>query len=424
MKIEQKKGSNVFRNLCLTIYFTYMLDPFFINSIAMINRLIYYIVAILPVVYTILRNQKPVLDRAERNILYCILLIVCWALIMSGVVADDLYFFSDMIKLLFKVVAGMGLVLIWKKGVSSKKITWSYEKIFVYAITIYIFSSLFFLLVPSTREFWVSFIYNDRQPMYILETASYATRYGLAGWSSFGEAYMVLFGELVVIVMYHKKELSKPHFIFLNMIMLIGTFLYGRFALVVVIIILAIWGVYSLIIQKKFWIFNVLIGSIIVGVLLIYFLYNNDSTRVIIEWAMEPIFNYMKKGSFFVNSTAELGNMYKSFNPSTIEILTGVGKWYEKSGLPYKLTDVGFMRNLYFGGIGFCTLLYGTDIFISYKYAISLKCIDSFKKVVILLLIVLIVSADLKGSMTFNFMRYVIPLIMVNKYYKRKENGK
>lgn len=404
------------QNVFLVFYFTYMLDPFFINSFVVINRLTYYAIALLPIFYTLIRNRKLTVD---KNILICIIAIMCWSLFMSGLVAGDLYHFSDMTKLLFKVLAAIGMFIVWRNRYEKKLVTWSYEKVFAYAIATYILFSILFWAVPLSKTFWMSLIYNDRQSQYILEMASYGTRYGLAGWSSFGEAYMVLFGEVSVIVMNQKRELSKPQFIILNMIMLIGTFLYGRYALVVMAIILTIWVINTVFVQKKIWILNVLIGSILIGLFVISCLYNNDSTRVIIEWAFEPILNYMAVGHFTVNSTAELNEMYKTFNPSATELIIGVGKWYEDSGLPYKLTDVGFMRNIYFGGIGFCGLLYGTDLLLSYKCSSSMHCSNSFKRLVFIIFCILLVSADLKGSMAFNFMRYIIPFIMANKYYLR-----
>lgn len=424
MRIRVTNRKGLLSNMGITLYFTYILDPFFINSIVQINRLIYYFFALLPVLYTLVKNPKIVMDKSEKWISCCLIIIMIWAFIMSGLIAEDLYFFSDMIKLLFKIIASVGAFIVWHNLFDKRKITWNYEKVFVYAISVYILSSVLFWLMPPLREFWVGLIYNDRQPTYILEMPSYATRYGLAGWSSFGEAYMVLFGELAVIVLQEKEELSKLQFIILNMIMLVGTFMYGRFALIVVMIILIIWLSYTLFIQKKIWILNVLSVVLIIGFSVIILLYNNESTKVIIEWAFEPYLNYLAVGHFSINSTSELIEMYISFNPTAIETIFGVGKWYETSGVPYKLTDVGFMRNIYFGGIGFCLLLYGIDLFISYKYAYTIECRKSFKKIMFIILTIVIIATDLKGSMTFNYMRYVIPLIMANKYYMRNQYGK
>lgn len=416
------KNTNILPNLGLMLYFTYMLDPFFLNSFVNINRLLYYAIALFPVFYSLIRSHKLRIDKSTKRIITCLLVIMCWSILMSGLVAGDLYYFSDMIKLLFKVVAAIGMFIVWRDRFEKRTVTWSYEKVFAYAIATYILFSILFWIVSELRNFWVNLIYNDRQPQYILEMASYATRYGLAGWSSFGEAYMVLFGEVAVIIMHHKGELSRLQFIILNMIMLIGTFLYGRFALVVVIVLLILWGIYTLLVQKKIWGLNVLLGSVLIGIFAVVTLYNNPSTRVIIEWAFEPIFNYIAVGHFSVNSTAELNEMYKSFNPSSIEIMFGVGKWYENSGLPYKLTDVGFMRNIYFGGIGYCILLYGTDLLLSYKCSFSIKCSKSFKRLMFVIFVVILISADLKGSMTFNFMKYTIPFFMANKYYLGRKN--
>lgn len=423
MKINLNR--TIISNMLLVMYVLYMIDPFFINSIASINRVIYYIFAIMPILYNFIKHYKLMLNVTTHMILKGIVILVIWSFGISCIISHDFGYFIDLIKLLFKVIAGIGIYLIWKDKYIKKKITWSYERIFSYAVLLYIISSIVFIIYPYAKEFWVNLIYNDRQPMYIILDPSYATRYGLAGWSSFGEAYMVIFGVISIIVMQMKKEISLCEFSILNMFMLIGTFLYGRYAMAIVFLIIIIYGIYLLFAKRNLWLFNILAVCLGIGVYFILLLYNyNDSTRLIIEWAMEPIISFLETGSFSVNSTAQLEEMYISFSPSAMEIITGVGRWYEASGLPYGLTDVGFMRNLYFGGFAFCIFVYGLDIYVAYKCAMSITSVRSSKKILFVFLLIIIISADLKGSMTITFLRYVIPLLLANRLYERCIDGK
>ena len=106
-------------------------------------------------------------------------------------------------------------------------------------------------------------------------------------------------------------------------------------------------------------------------------------------WATTPIFNLLKTGSFNNYSANHLLNDM-IFVPEWKTILHGDG-WYTDlaTGLHYMKTDVGFMRQLLFWGIGGALLSY--CIVFS-----SLKLLGPKHKVLItLLVIVFVIQAGL-----------------------------
>lgn len=409
--------------LLLSLYFIYMIDPFFINAIVSIHRFVYYIVAIIPLFCVliksngIIKTNKHVKAFGLIFILYSVI-----AFIMSAMIGGDFLYFSDYVKLVFKIVNGLSLFCIWRFLSKKHRIQKTFEEIFVNAIIIYIFSSILFLAFPAAKTFWVGFIYNDKIPMYILMEESYLTRYGLAGWSSFNEAYLMIFGCVVLISLYIRRIEGKKSFTLKMIVLMVGSFLYGRFALVIMLIILALFVLYTVIIQGKLWIFTRIMIAILFGVLLIVFMYGySASTKAVVDWALEPLFNFLENGSFAINSTKQLSDMYTQFSPTIQEIFIGSGKWYESNGMPYKYTDVGFMRQIYFCGIFTSALLYMSDVYLIYWFAYTFKKVanKSGSYLLTIFYLVILIAADMKGYMPLTFMRYLIPLIMANSYYAK-----
>lgn len=422
MIIVPNRGRKKNRNFFLAFYFMYMLDPFFINSVMRLHRLVYYIIAITPVVVFIVEKQWNIKTKNAFKLFFELALIyTLWSFLMSGILGGDFWYASDYIKWIFKIINSCSLFIIWKNLYKKNRVTSDFETIFVNAVLLYILFSILFLLLPSLKTFWISFIYNDKQPLYIIQDSSYATRYGPAGWSSFSEAYMSLFGSLVLIGQYLRRSIPKKVFSIKIIILTTGCFLYGRFALVIQLLFLGIFILYTIIKEKKIWVLGGACIFAATGIGSIIFLYNySTATKDVITWVFEPLLNFYTNKTFAVNSTYELANMYKYFSPSVHEILVGSGKWYELNGMPYKYTDVGFMRNIYFSGLLGSILLYGTDIYLINIFAKIFAEMNrgKGKRMMFILLLIILISADLKGSMAITFIRYLFPLILANFYYQ------
>ncbi len=99
--------------------------------------------------------------------------------------------------------------------------------------------------------------------------------------------------------------------------------------------------------------------------------------------------------NFDIRKVSSLNNLFENmyFRLSLSQIIFGDGK-YMDNGLYYMHTDVGYLRNLLFGGIGETALLYIFYIRIIMKNAIS-----SIRKKMAIVLIMLGFILDAKGQM-------------------------
>ena len=427
MKIKIRKNNVFLKNIIFAVFFIYIIDPFFLSFAVTINRVLYYLIVIIPIIWFIIKNgSKFHIDKDMCLFLELSLAYIVITFIQSGVIGRNLVYVSYLIKLIFKIFALLSLYLIWKRVYVKRKISWSFEETFVNAVIIYVISTLIFLLIPAAKDFWINLIYNDKQPLWIIRESGYATRYGLAGWSSFGEAYMMLIGSIYLLNLYLKKNINKLGFIIKFVFILLGSFFYGRFATVLLIIIFIGFTLYTLVVQKKWWVVSLMLMIIVFAISTLIYLYNNESTQAIVLWALEPIMNMFSNGAATSSSTDELYDMYKNFSPSIQEILVGSGKWTGENSEYYGATDVGFMRSIYFSGVFVTMLMYTIDFFLIHYFAKTYRKKDTNKNAIAFLVIVLslvVIVADLKGDMAITFIRYVLPLVFVNKFMYREVKG-
>lgn len=86
-------------------------------------------------------------------------------------------------------------------------------------------------------------------------------------------------------------------------------------------------------------------------------LLNSEKYGMVIRFAFEAFFNYTEYGSLETESSNDLQTMYR-FPEEFKTYLIGDG-WLnhpEIEGYYYMQTDVGYLRLIYFGGIGYCLL--------------------------------------------------------------------
>lgn len=96
----------------------------------------------------------------------------------------------------------------------------------------------------------------------------------------------------------------------------------------------------------------ILIASYTIPIML-----NSEKYGMVIRFAFEAFFNYTEYGSLETESSNDLQTMYR-FPEEFKTYLIGDG-WLnhpEIEGYYYMQTDVGYLRLIYFGGIGYCLL--------------------------------------------------------------------
>lgn len=139
-----------------------------------------------------------------------------------------------------------------------------------------------------------------------------------------------------------------------------------------------------------------------------------------IDWLLEPVFNFIENGKLESASTNQLGKMYENFAPSDKTLAIGDGYWLGINGTGYYgKTDVGFMRNILFGGVFYCILLYSLIAFFLFFLYQKLKQ-KKGSKFIILVMSVQFLLFELKGDITFLFLKTYLPFYLYLFYETRK----
>ena len=159
----------------------------------------------------------------------------------------------------------------------------------------------------------------------------------------------------------------------------------------------------------------------IAAIILIYLVF--PKTNAFIEWLFEPIFNFFENGTVSSQSTNGLKSFYKNFHPSNHTLLFGDGYWNDLSGNGYYgHTDVGFMRNIYYGGVFYTIILYSVALLFLYIFYELLKGLGKKGALFISFIMFLqLLLFEIKGDIAFFFIKFYLP-IFVSLLYEKKES--
>lgn len=193
-----------------------------------------------------------------------------------------------------------------------------------------------------------------------------------------------------------------------TIILLIGSFFYGRVGIIGCGIIIVLMLCYYAIIKKKIFtfIFICILLCFAFSILFNYLL-TNENTYYWFSWAFEPFINYIENGELGTKSSDHLKTMY--FLPSLFTTLIGDGL-YSIGGDYYMSTDVGFLRPILFYGIINTIILYSSLIVI----IISLKKKSSKSYLLIILLLALFITYEFKGEAFHYMIMALIPTLFLS----------
>lgn len=228
------------------------------------------------------------------------------------------------------------------------------DKFFVSILIIQSIIIILMLISPDIRSFIQSYIRTDEE---LRRMAAYdgVRGLGLSGSIAFGLA--ITMGFLSLILMKWISE-NKSASIFLKFILFLIAFIASLSAGRTAILGYFLGSIFFLsrkIKVKSLINFLLLICySLIIIMLIIYLLdsneYLNKTANRYIDYAFQPILNFINTGSFSVSSLNSLSNMY-FFPENTATWFIGDGKYTSDDGFYYKNTDSGYMRFLLFFGL-------------------------------------------------------------------------
>lgn len=404
----------------LIILLSYINGPFFFIVITPLHRAFYYAVSNVPLLYAIYRGFKC--SSTIKNFCFIALFYVVSIILVPLVTkAYDFQFIIAFIRSVLNIIGTVSSFVIYFYLKERNKVTISFQEITIKSVIFYIMGSIVFLCIPPLKTFWSSII-TQFGTIDFTNFIEYITRFGFAGFSGFGYTYWVTACTVVFCYMYINKELKESLSRIFIIFLLIGSFFYGRTGFVVTTLFFMLLTLYSLF-HKKRKLFNFFILVIFLFISLGFVLYFSiPDIQPFIDWLLEPIFNYLDGGKVESASTDGLKRFYMNFHPSDKTLFFGDGYWMDLNGNGYYgHTDVGFMRNIYYGGI-FYTMIQYSLVFALILY-IYLWIKNNQKKgrcFIPFLMFIDFILFELKGDITFLWLKQFLPFYLSLAYSNKK----
>ena len=204
-----------------------------------------------------------------------------------------------------------------------------------------------------------------------------------------------------------KQTLIK--FFVLSLFCMVGATIYARSGSILSFLVIIVVVFNELRKRKTKYLRYLLVGSIfIVFIISLISKYNEDSHETL-DWMFEFINNMGKSGS-----SEELSLMYKNFSPSLKTLLIGDGKWNMTDGGYYGSVDVGFLRNLLYGGVLYSLFEYGIGVFFVLMMRKKLRRFNlKGSNVLPFLVFLILLFCELKGDLLFYNLKMLIQFVFI-----------
>lgn len=350
---------------------------------------------------------------ANKNFLYILL----FTTIFNALFVPLLHFTFDFtyaplnIGIVLTLFRNLLLVYLLHKLCKHRDIEELYYKYYFIACCIYVGFTLYFIIDPNFKSFWLESIITETKEQTF---AAYQFRYSLDGFAAFSSATVFSFACLFCSFLIIKDDKLNMNYIICLILMVVGCFFYGRVSLAGIAL-----GAMLILLNGATPFRTIKIIGIVVGFIsVLLFVLNilsqeNEALLVWQDWA----FSFLKQ--LFIEKEItdySVTHMYEDmyFMPEWTTLLFGDGLYTNKSGSYYMHTDVGFMRLICYGGLTSLMLTYS----IVFKLVYSMKRINSqktfnrFLELSILLMLIL----EMKGECYQRFIMQLYPLFLILNY--------
>lgn len=404
----------------LIILLSYINGPFFFVGITAIHRLFYYAISVLPMFLALYRGIKK--NELTSNFYYLLFFYtICVILVSLITFSLDLQYFIAYVRMLLNIFGTVSVFFLYEKAMRRNKINMSYQLLVVKSTIFYVLGTILFICIPPLKTFWSSIILNFKEVDFT-DFVEYITRYGFAGFSGFTFAFLVSATSVSFCYLYLNGEIDKKKSGRYLILLLLGSFFYGRIGFVATLIVFALLTLYECR-HKNFRLFNffiIILFLVIVSGIILYF--SIPDIQPFIDWLLEPLFNYIDTGKMESASTNGLKSFYENFHPDDKTLLMGDGYWIGTDGKYYGHTDVGFMRNIYYGGVFYTGIQYLLVIAIIFFIGICIK--KQNKKgcfLIPFMMFIVFLLFEIKGDIALWFVKQYLPILLAFTYDLRKE---
>ena len=227
----------------------------------------------------------------------------------------------------------------------------------IYAMALYVFSSLIAIVFPSYRDFIIKTVSMSNYARGVIQIEKYRTRIGFAGLSVYSSGIKCALANLFILFFAFKSlrenKKNRSGIWFLYIWTLFGEFLYSRTSLLLSMILLVLFVIMVLTKLRRITPFLkfVLLG-VFAALIAILLIGQFEGDNASLAWQLEVFTNMLNGRGFNATSLNIMRRM--AFVPSISTLLFGDGLYMSENGRYYMSTDLGYMRAiLYYGLIGF-----------------------------------------------------------------------
>ena len=403
--------------LLLTILLTYIYAPFYLKGLVQIGRLFYYSLSFLPFLSFLLLRPTVKISKDFYFWLMLLFLYISQVLFVPLItISFDFNYILTTFRFGVTWITGCLSILCLYNFINGRTVrNIVFFKIVLNAFSFYIVGTILFIAIPGLREFWLSSIdINNEYQKKLVNEIFYVTRFGFGGYTGFSFAFYVSSCSLILTFLFINKLVSAERTMFYLFILSLGGVFYARTGIVVVLFTFLWLFLYCLYKRRGrlvLYAFLVLSCIFIIG-FVVYF--SVPTLKPFFYWFLSPILNYFNTGKLETGSTNILIDFYRNFHPSDKTFFIGDGHWGNSDGSYYGKTDVGFMRNIYYGGIFYMLAQYSLVILLITLIYLKMKQLNYKGFIFIpLMLFMHFVIFEMKGDIAFLFMQQYIPFLIV-----------
>lgn len=403
------------------LIFAIFMNPIIVGGLDTICYLLIYGIAL----FYILIHINYIFNNYLRQINIKIAIPMVWvfiALILSLIVPSlhgtgDYSYVNVVLGIFRKAIILVFLFLITARKSEKETVIENFMYYYASASVLYVFSTMIFTLIPSSRSIWQNIIQISNTALHILNSYGYTNRFGWAGFAGFRNTIDCTISLIFLIYLFasekSKFNIKVGAFVFLSFMCFLGNMFYGRSGVVSSTLCLII----GLTLYKKIRpkVLFTIFGMVIIGILLINMLRNRiPAVNEWYTWVSTPFYNLITTGAFNNYSANRLLNEM-IFMPSGNTLLFGDGRYVDAAtGSYYMRTDSGFMRQILFWGLGATLLTY-----LCWLHSLMIIRRDlTFK----FMLFVMCVLFEIKGELYYEMIPFFLIMAMIDmRMYKVSE---
>ncbi len=316
--------------------------------------------------------------KSELFFLYSISIYV----LLRSIFSEEMDFFISFSKIVIVMASSYVLTSYVIKRFGS----YFYIKILIFIFILQSFSPVLYLLIDSYKDFLTHIQAPDISGRDIHGRGVLSLRKSFVSGAGgfFGMSVLLGFFIYILTYFYVTKRIGFLLFFLTSLIVSLAAVIAGRTAVIFIFfsVLTVLW--YATLVTR-FVIFCALSVFVLILFFLLYYTQTLEwiaAQSILFQWMLEPLVNMMRSGAFSSTSTDVLHTMW--FIPDNVDtVFIGDGRYISDDGLYYGGTDVGFLRQMLFGGLPLVAMV------IAFSFIIT-KCMPLFYRVGLLILLFIV----------------------------------